>query len=372
MLSVKVLAVDDHPSNLRLLDSMLGPEGYQVLKAESGLECLVIARQEHPDIILLDIMMPGVSGIDVCRELRSDPYFAAVPIILITAMSAREKLVDGLSAGADDFISKPVDRDELLARVKSLLRVKELYDALQDLNNHLDERVREQTSMIERLTHLKRYVSPEVAESIVAGRQETLAFHRARIAAVCCDLRDYTSFTLKACPEDVLVFLQQFYGTLGPMVMERQGTIDHFTGDGILALINDPVECEDPPYQAVKLAVALRREMTLLLEKWRQRGFHMGFGVGVTYGYATVGEVGFDQRREYSGIGPEINLANRLATLAHDGQVLISEPVFAEIAGKIESEPLPNQTLKGFSDPVTVYNVLTLRSETADRLQAPV
>ena len=361
MSDAKILIVDDLPSNLRLLASILEPEGYCLLMAESGQDGLDVARAERPDIILLDIMMPDISGTEVCRELRSEPQFKAIPIILITAMSAKEHLVDGLDAGADDFISKPVDRDELLARVRSLLRVKHLHDALQDLNDSLDQRVKEQTSTIERLTRLKHYVSPDVADRILAGQEDKLAFHRARIAAVCCDLRDYTAFTLKACPEEILAFLQEFYGTLGPMVIERNGTIDHFTGDGILTFINDPVECENPPLRAVDLAVALREAASLMLQKWRRRGFRLGFGVGVTYGYATVGEVGFGQRREYAGIGPEINLASRLSTCARDGQILISEAVYAEVDEQIESERLPDQQLKGFSAPVAVRNVVALK-----------
>ena len=364
---VSILIVDDNVRNCKVLTMMLELEGYTVSCATEGIEALELLFTEKPDVVLLDILMPGISGVEVCRRVRKQPALATLPIILITALDAREQIVKGLGAGADDFVQKPVDRNELLARIRSCLRVSRLHEAVLEreaelarLNATLDQRVKEQTAVIERLGRLKRYLSPTIADSIVnGGREDLLGFHRARIAALCCDLRSFTPFALRAEPEETIDFLNEFYGTLGPLVMEHQGTIDHFTGDGMLVYFNDPVECDDPAKKAVQLAIALRDGIKTTLATWSQRGYEMGFGSGVTLGYATMGEVGFEGRREYAGTGTPVNLASRLADLAKDGQILISQSVAAEVSEGLSLNSLGPKEIKGFPNTINLWEVAT-------------
>lgn len=346
---------------------MLELDGYFVRCASDGDEALESLLIDKPDLLLLDILMPGISGVEVCKRVRQQSEFATLPIILITALDGREQIVKGLDAGADDFVQKPVDRNELLARIRSCLRVSRLHQAVQEreaelaqLNATLDQRVKEQTAAIERLEGLKRYLAPTIADSIVnGGREDLLSFHRAKIAALCCDLRNFTPFGLRAEPEETIDFLNEYYGTLGPLVMEHQGTIDHFTGDGMLVFFNDPVECEDPALRAVQLAIALRDGIKKTLKTWSQRGYEMGFGSGVTFGYATMGEVGFEGRREYAGTGTPVNLASRLADLAKDGQILVSQSVAAEVSEGQSLNPLGPTEIRGFPDAINLWEVAT-------------
>ena len=362
---VSVLIVDDNSRNRKVLGMMLELEEYSVRYASDGNEALESLLEDKPDLMLLDILMPGISGVEVCKLVREQPALATLPIVLTTALDAREQVVKGLDAGADDFVQKPVDRNELLARIRSCLRVSRLHQAVHDreaelalLNATLDQRVTEQTAVIERLERLKRYLAPTVADYIVnGGREDLLGSHRAKIAALCCDLRNFTPFGLRAEPEETIDFLNEYYGTLGPLVMAHQGTIDHFTGDGMLVFFNDPVECEEPAIKAVHLAMALRDGIKPTLHKWSQRGFEMGFGSGVTSGYATMGEVGFEGRREYSGTGTPVNLASRLADLAKDGQILVSQSVAAEVCVKLNLDPLGPSEIKGFPEAINLWEV---------------
>lgn len=362
---VSVLVVDDNLKNRKVLRMMLELEGYSVRCASDGDEALESLLYHKPDIMLLDILMPGISGVEVCKRVREQSKFETLPIVLITALDSREQFVKGLDAGADDFIQKPVDRNELLARIRSCLRVSRLHQAVHEreaelaqLNASLDQRVKEQTAEIARLERLKRYLAPTIADSIVnGGREDLLGFHRARIAALCCDLRNFTPFGLRAEPEETIDFLNEYYGTLGPLVMAHQGTIDHFTGDGMLVFFNDPIECDDPALRAVRLAIELREGIKKPLKKWSLRGYEMGFGSGITFGYATMGEVGFEGRREYAGTGTPVNLASRLADLAIDGQILVSQSVAAEVSEGVSLNPLGPKEIRGFPESINLWEV---------------
>jgi class 3 adenylate cyclase len=369
--SRKILVVDDTPQNLKLMDAILSPRGYTVVTASSGAEALRKVRSEPPDLLLLDIVMPGMSGYEVAQHLRADPTTRFLPIVMVTALGAQEEKVKAIEAGADDFLTKPVNQLELLARVKSLLRIKTYHDTIQaqaaqlaEWNRTLEERVQRQVEEIERIGRLRRFLAPQLAELIVSGQQERLLEnHRREIAVVFCDLRGFTAFTETAEPEEVMRVLQEFHTAMGALIFRHEGTIEHFAGDGIMIFFNDPLPCPNPAERAVRMAVEMRTGVGELRVSWRRRGHQLDFGVGVAIGYATLGQIGFEGRFDYAAIGTVVNLASRLCDEAGGGQILISQRICSEIEGLVEVEALGQLTLKGFSKPVVAYNVTGLKGE---------
>ncbi len=367
----RILVVDDTPANVRLLEAVLVPLGYDVSSAASGRQALDTIRDHGaPDLLLLDIVMPEMDGYEVCRQLRAEPATQALPIIMITSSGDQEK-VTALEVGADDFVPKPFNRAELIARVRGLLRVKQYQDTIQaqaaelaDWNKTLEARVAEQVTEIQRLAQLRRFLSPQLADLIVtSGDRSILQNHRRNIAVLFCDLRGFTSFAEGVEPEEVMTLLGQFHAVLGELVNEFEATVGHFAGDGLMVFFNDPLPCPDPAQRAVRLAVALREQMIDLTASWRRRGHNVDVGVGITLGYATLGEIGFEGRVDYGAIGSVVNLASRLCDEAKPGQIVISRPVFAEVEEMVETEVLADLTLKGFAKPVPALNVVRLRNE---------
>src|SRR5262245_4916538 len=363
----RILIVDDEPMNLDILKTAISVHGYEILTATNGEEALAVATAQRPDLILLDIMMPKVDGIDVCRRLKADASLPFMPIILVTAKADSKDVVAGLEAGADEYLTKPVDQAALVARVKSMLRIKALHDTVQEQatrleaqstqlaewNQTLEQRVQEQLVELQRVGRLKRFFSPQLAELVVSsGGEKLLESHRQEITVVFCDLRGFTPFSETAEPEEVMEVLREYHTALGTLIFRFEGTLEHFAGDGIMVFFNDPLPCPDHASQAVKMAVAMRQQMGELAEKWRKRGYQLGFGIGIAQGYATLGMIGFEGRVEYGAIGPVANLAARLCDKAQNGQILISQRVFAAIEAVVQAEPAEELSLKGFHKPV--------------------
>ncbi len=359
----KILVVDDTPANVKLFSDLLAVKGYAVSTAASGEEALAKIAADGPDLVLLDVMMPGISGYEVCRRIRENPATALLPVVMCTSLDPHQERVKGIEAGADDFLSKPVNQPELFARVKSLLRVKQLHDELAALNAGLEKRVAEQVAEIERLARLKRFVSPRVGELIVAGEvDDPLRTHRREITVVFTDLRGFTAFSEGAEPEEVMGVLREYHATLGRIVMAHEGTIEHFSGDGVMILFNDPVPVAEHELAAIRMALEMRTEVGTLAAGWRKRGHELGFGVGIADGYATLGAIGFEGRRDYGAIGPVTNLAARLCAEANAGQVLVSQRVFGKVEERVEAEHVGELSLKGLARPVRTHNILALRA----------
>jgi len=365
-----ILVVDDTPENIEIVSMRLEAQGYAVATAIDGEDALEKTRELAPDLILLDIMMPKLDGIAATRRLRADAALPFIPIILLTAKTDTKDVVAGLEAGANDYLTKPVDHASLVARVRAMLRIKALQDevqaqaaALARWNKTLEERVAAQLAEIERIGRLKRFLAPQLAEMIVSsGDERILESHRRDIAVLFCDLRGYTAFAEAGEPEEVIALLREYHAALGPLIHAAEGTLDRFTGDGMMVFFNDPLPCPDPAARAVRLAVAMRVAVADLAQAWRRHGHFLGFGVGIAQGYATLGRIGFEGRIDYTAVGTVTNLAARLCAEAKDGQILISPRVAAAIEGIAEQAPVGDLSLKGLSRPIAVSNVVGLKS----------
>jgi class 3 adenylate cyclase len=362
-----VLAVDDLPTNIRLLDAVLSPRGYRVISAGSGPEALQRVKDQRPDLVLLDIVMPEMDGYEVCRRLREDPATAFLPVVMITASGDQEKL-RAIEAGADDFVTKPFDQAELLARVGSLVRIKRYHDTIEgqaaelaEWSRTLEQRVQQQVEELERMGRLRRFLSPQLADLVVSSGDESfLDSHRREITVVFCDLRGFTAFAETSEPEEVMGVLGDYYAALGDLVSRFEGTLERFTGDGLMAFFNDPLPCEDAPLRAVRMAVAMRSRIQGLARDWSRYGYELALGVGLTQGYATLGRVGFEARLDYTAVGSVTNLAARLCAEARPWQILLSQRVHAAVEEFVTSEPVGELTLRGFTRPVPAFNVLGL------------
>jgi class 3 adenylate cyclase/CheY-like chemotaxis protein len=365
----RLLVVDDNPANLEIIEARLARQGYEIVTAKDGDEALTAAREQTPDLILLDVMMPGKDGMQVCRELKADPDLPFMPVILVTAKADPDDIVAGLDAGGDEYITKPVDHAALVARVRSILRIKALHDTVQEQaaqleawNRTLEGRVAEQLGELERLGNLKRFLAPQLAEVIMSsGDERVLESHRRDVVVVFCDLRGFTAFAETSEPEEVMDVLRQYHAALGELIFRYEGTLERFVGDGVVVLFNDPLPCPDPAARAVRMALEMRERMADLSQAWRKHGHQLGFGVGIAQGFATLGRIGFEGRFDYTAIGPVPNLASRLCDEAADGEILLNQRALAASEDLIEAEPVGDLTLKGFARPVPVHRVLGLK-----------
>ena len=360
----RVLVVDDQPANVRLLEAILVTRGYDVRTAASGEEALARMAESEPDLVLLDIVMPGIDGYEVCRRIRERVETAYLPVVMVTA-SGDEQKVKALEAGADDFLTKPINQSELLARVASLARIKRYQDTIKRQadelaawNRELETRVEIQVSQLERMGRLRRFLSPQVAELIVdTGNESVLESHRREIVVVFCDMRGFTTFAESSEPEEVMGVLRDYHEALGDLIFQFEGTLERFAGDGLMVFFNDPVRCEDGPLRAIRMSVAMRTRVHALAEGWARQGHDLSMGIGIAQGYATLGKIGFDSRLDYAAIGTVTNLASRLCSDAEPWQILVAERVLSATGDLVVGEDAGLRSLRGFSRRIHAFSV---------------
>jgi CheY-like chemotaxis protein len=358
----RILVVDDTPQNVKLLADVLTAKGYDVATAASGAQALEQVERAEPDLVLLDVVMPAMTGYEVCRRIRANPATELLPVVMVTALDPGEERVKGLEAGADDFLTKPINQPELLARVRSLLRIKILHKQLAEANRTLEQRVQEQVQQLDRLGRLKRFFSPQLAESILAGgADDPLKTHRREIVVVFLDLRGFTAFAETSEPEEIMGVLHDYHQHMGQMVLAHEGTLERFAGNGMMVFFNDPVPVPDPAVRAVRMVVEMRQRLGELTVGWRKRGYDLDFGAGIAQGYATIGAIGFEGRWDYGAIGTVTNLSSRLCDEAGAGQALLSQRVVASVEDFAEVEPVGALQLKGFLKPVPAYRLVGLK-----------
>ena len=350
-----LLVVDDTPDNLSLMSGLLRDE-YKVKLANSGEKALkAVQGDSPPDLILLDIMMPGMSGYEVCAALKADPKTRSIPVIFLTAMSAPEDEQKGLELGAVDYITKPISPSLFLARVRNHLAMRAQAQELERWAHTLEARVAEGVAEVERLNRLRRFFSPAVADLLItAAGDDPLAPRKREIVVVFLDLRGYTAFTEAQGPDVVIQVLGEFHAAMGDLIMAAGGTLGFFAGDGLMIFFNDPIEISDPDGTAVTMALQMQRRLKDLQALWQTRGYTLSMGIGIARGVATIGTIGYEGRRDYGAIGSVINLAARLCGEAQGGQILVSADIAERAAGDFWFNPLPPVALKGFAQPIVL------------------
>ena len=357
----KILIVDDEPFNLDLLEQELMEFDYVIERAADGVEALEKTASFKPDIILLDFMMPRMNGLEVVKRLREDHTHKGIPVILLTAKATQEDKVAGLDAGADDYVTKPFDAVELLARVRAMMRLKEMHDRLEDWNRSLADTVKKQVADLERMARLKRYLSPQIAETILGEDNDLFKTHRREITIVFLDLRGFTAFSDNAEPEEVMELLRNYHSAMGKLIFQFEGTLERFMGDGIVVIFNDPITCEEHAQKAARMAIEMRDRVKDLRSAWRKKGYDLDLGVGLATGYATLGTMGFEGRMDYGTVGNLPNLASRLCAEAKGGQILTDQKTMSRLEDSFEAEPIDALTLKGIHRPVSAFNITAAR-----------
>ena len=357
----RILIVDDEPFNLDLLEQELMEYDYVIERAADGVEALEKTATFKPDIILLDFMMPRMNGLEVVKRLREDRDHKGIPVILLTAKATQEDKVAGLDAGADDYVTKPFDAVELLARVRAMMRLKEMHDRLEDWNRSLADTVQKQVADLERMARLKRYLSPQIAETILGEDTDLFKTHRREITIVFLDLRGFTAFSDNAEPEEVMELLRNYHSEMGKLIFQFEGTLERFMGDGIVVIFNDPITCEEHAQKAARMAIEMRDRVKELRSAWRKKGYDLDLGVGLATGYATLGTMGFEGRMDYGTVGNLPNLASRLCAEAKGGQILTDQKTMSRLEDSFEAEPIDALTLKGIHRPVSAFNIIAVR-----------
>lgn len=346
---MNVLVAEDHPESRQILIDVLTASGYRVLSATNGRDALLLARDELPDLAILDVNMPGIDGFEVCATLKQDPATEQIHIIMLTAQSDVESRVRGLGLGADDYVSKPFSPKELLARVDTRLRAKAQTDILRQ------QRIRLRKTF-------ERFVSPDIVDALMQNPEAAqLGGALREITVMFADMQGFTTLSEHADPAELLTILNQYHGLMVEVIKRNGGTVDKLLGDGIMAIYNAPVELENHALSAVTTACEIRESLPRIQEELPTQ-FHLDVNFGIHTGNAVVGNVGSADVMDYTAIGDTVNLAARLQVLSDNGAITISEATYNIISDKINADNIGHRQIRGREGTVNLYNVANLRA----------
>lgn len=356
------LIVDDSPVNRKLLARLLETLDIDAREAANGREALELLRSSGSDVavVLLDIVMPVMDGYETLAAIKHDEALRHVPVIMITGIEELDSVVRCIELGATDYLPKPFDPAILGARIRASLAGKRLHD----LEIESAERQAELLRTIEyQRNELGRFLSPQVSALVSSPEGlQLLVGHRRIATSLFADLRGFTAFSEGADPEEVLGVLRQYHETMGALIVDRGGTLEHFAGDGMHVFFNDPILQEDHVERAVRMAVDMRDHFNVLAAGWTKRGYQLGFGVGIATGFSTLGRIGFEGRYDYGMVGFAVITAARLSAVALANQILLSPRSYADVEMLVDAEPVGELNLKGFSRPIAPMNVLRMRT----------
>ncbi len=345
-----ILVADDRVDNVELVCDLLTMEGYAVESASNGREALDRIRESLPDLILLDLDMPVMNGYEVCQRLKADPLTADIPVLMLTAWAAPEQRVRGLQLGAEDYLAKPFDYRELLARVETRLRAKRATDELRAAQQTIRET-------------FERYVSPQVVERLLADPTTvSLGGVQQELTILFADLRGYTRVAEALAPEELVDVLNGYLAVAVQAVLAFEGTISRYAGDLIMAIFNAPLPQPDHPLRAVRAALRLKGDMAAY-HATLHPDRRTDFGLGLATGEAVVGNIGAREWLNYTAIGDVVNLAQRLEEIARGGEILVNEATRQRLDGAIRVEARGAIAIRGRREPVEVYAVLGLAGE---------
>ena len=341
----KILVIEDDTFNANLLGNYLTINGYRVVQAASGEQGLRMVTGEHPDVILLDVMMPGLDGFQVCEQIRSDPTTAHIPVLMVTALHETKERIRALEVGADDFLSKPFDVYELAARVKSLLRIKRQHDELERRNKLF-------------YSVMCRYMAPEVSAQILNDPERYLKLggESRQVTILFADIRGFSQYAQTHSPDRAVELLNLVFRELTDVIFRWRGTFDKYMGDGVMAIYGAPVSYQDDALRAIRSALDMQTAFDVLRQSWmdeEERG--LGLGVGINTGEAVVGNIGTEQLMNYTVIGDTVNVARRLQEMAGKGQILISEATKGYVHRRTQVQPYGTRILHGRQEETAIY-----------------
>jgi len=342
---MKILVADDHDLSRQMVADVIGTMGHEVVLAEDGPSALLSARVQMPDLLVLDVEMPGLTGFEVCRLLRAEEATAKIPIIMLTALTAAEDRVYGLDIGADDYLTKPFNPRELIARIEKRLRAKSESDEL-----------RGRQATIRRT--FERFVSPRVVDKLLQDPSLVkLGGELQEVTVMFADLEGFTRMSERMHPGKLLSILNEYHQLVVDVVQRHHGTVNKFMGDGVMVLYNTPLPESDHALQAVATALDVRKSLPEFHQRF-QPEHRLGINFGIHTGAAVVGNVGTARFMDFTAVGDTVNLAARLCELAERSQILISNSTYTQLSARADVRVVGPLQVKGRRDPVMTCEVL--------------
>ena len=372
----RILVVDDQTINVDILKDRLTAHGYEILTATDGEEAISMAINQHPDLILLDIIMLGLDGLEVCRRLKSNASLPLTPIMMITAKSEAQDIAAGFQAGADEYLTKPLDQAALVARIEAMLRLKSRHDAgwdratqleaqaadMEAWNQMLETQIQGQIVDLGRMGRLKQFVSPALAERFLSvDARERALIQRRDVAVLCCVLHGFATFVDAAAPEMVFDALGQYDQAVKPLLAPYEGTVKQFAGDRLLVAFNALLPCPNAAAAAVQIALLMGEVLGDLRKQWQTNGHPLDFGIGIAYGDAALGLLPLEDRLDYAVVGSVRHLASRLGEHAQRGDVLVSQAVWDAVGPQFDGEPAGYLTPEGQAPSTPIFHIVNIK-----------